>query len=108
MSDIAEQKTLHYCFRYRPISSATVSEWFCCCSEGTEARLLSCVKEEISMERGQIEQLPEVTGFTSSTDGCVVTLQKQNGSNKSVKRAHISTRVCICVSTQGDSGAGYT
>ena len=44
-----------------------------------EDRLLSCVKEEITLEQERGKELPEVTGFTTSIDGCLATLHKHQG-----------------------------
>lgn len=51
---------------------------------GAGMRLLSCVQEEVGLEQGLTEQLPVVTGFDTTVSGCIATLQRQHGTEKSV------------------------
>ena len=52
----------------------TISTGCLCWREGRHS-LLSCVEEEISLEQQLVQDLPEVTGFTATTTGCLATLQ---------------------------------
>lgn len=42
-------------------------------------RLLSCVESEVGLEQKLVEDVPPVTGFTASVQGCVATLERQHG-----------------------------
>lgn len=61
-------------------------------------RLLSCVQDEVGLEQGLTEQLPEVTGFDTTVSGCIATLQRQHGTDQSVYHTYlVSMYVCMCM-----------
>lgn len=66
---------------------------------GAGTRLLSCVQEEIELEKCLTEQLPEVTGFGTTVSGCIATLHRQHGRDKSVcLYGYLLFSRCVCVS----------
>ena len=40
--------------------------------------LLSCVEEEVTLESQLLADLPKVTRFTATTNGCLATLEREH------------------------------
>ena len=61
--------------------------------------LLSCVQEEVSLEQQLVQDLPEVTGFTATSTGCLATLEREHDGERYVVecgRSHTQSNGCGC------------
>jgi len=66
-------------FYLSALVTVCVCETMCAGLRDSTRRLLSCVESEVGLEQKQVEDMPPVTGFTASVQGCVATLERQHG-----------------------------